>query len=103
MKCDRLFCAFGYSLFISAISPAPTCITVNYPKLLMKSEIIISSHERRTSTVSKHVTTILDSMVNLYTKAAYDIIPQPLNIPRLVHDGHDIGRAITAQVRLESV
>jgi hypothetical protein len=56
----------------------------------VKSEVIISSNERRTSTVSKHITRILDSMVNLYTKAAFDIIPQPLNVPRLVHDGHDI-------------
>jgi hypothetical protein len=78
-------------------------MTFNYPELLMRSEIIISSHERRTSTVCEHITRILDSMVNLYTKAAFDLIPQPLNIPRLVLDGHDIGRAITAQVRLESV
>jgi hypothetical protein len=74
MKCDRLFRAFGYFSFHPA---------ANYPELLMKSGVIISSDERRTSTVSKRVTTIVDFMVNLYTKAAYDLIPQPLNIPRM--------------------
>lgn len=63
-------------------------MTMNYPKLLMKYEIIISSHKGRTSTVFKHVPAIVDCMVNLYTKAAFGLIPQPLNIPRLVHDGH---------------
>jgi hypothetical protein len=100
---EQVILSIWRSLCIPAVSPGPNYMAMNYSKLLMKSEIIFSSHDRRTSAVSKHITTILDSMVNLYTKAAFDLIPQPLKIPRLVHDDHGICRVITAQVQLESV
>lgn len=56
--------------------------------MTMKYKITISSHEGRTNTASEPVPTVIDCMVNLYIKAAFGLIPQPLNIPRLVHDGH---------------
>jgi hypothetical protein len=72
VKWDISFSAFGISLVISAVSPGPTYMAMNYSKLLMKAEIIISSHERRTSTVLKYTEcfkksfTTLREYTNLY-------------------------------------